>query len=87
MDQPEPNYPTELNAANEVDDPRDFPPLHTLPPKLRNFVLGVGHYVKALVVLTFWTVAVAATLGSGYVGLRAVFWAVNHVCQALGLET
>lgn len=72
-----------MNGMNQHDLPLlPAPP----PPKGPGaIVIRIGDYVKHGVIMVLWTLVAAAALGALYVGLRAIYWAVNWTSQALGV--
>ena len=72
-----------MNGMNQPN-----PPLLQPPPTPRSptqFAARVGDYVKAGVAMVIWMLVAAASLGVLYIGLRATYWAINRLSEALGV--
>ena len=50
----------------------------------RKIAALIGQFVAALVKSVFWIVIGVAVLASGFVALRAIWWAVNVLLEAVG---
>lgn len=51
----------------------------------RTRALAFGEHVKGLVVYVFYSLVGAAALATGYVGLRAIWWAACFITESLGV--
>jgi hypothetical protein len=72
-----------MNGTNQPNPPLLQPPAPRRSPT--QFAALLGEYVQAGVRSAFWILVAAASLGGLYIGLRATYWAVQHVSQALGV--
>ena len=70
-----------------TSNPNQMPGLPGPPQRLNpaDAARRFGDLVKALVVIVTWFVIGIAALAAGYVGLRAIWWAVDLAKNALGI--
>jgi hypothetical protein len=73
--------------ANNQNNPNSFQLPQAGPSKRspQQVVSEIVAYIKAGITLTFWLILAGAMLGTAYVALQAILWAVNVTLRAVGL--